>query len=185
MLPIRTIADLQNGEAAYTPTHAAWVSGGEMYLNGKYPIKETGEGSYGIRLIKDPAGRLFVYLSQCPDQSFSAFPAFAGGADPVHVDEMLPFPQPDASCHRIVDMAREETAYISPSDVWVYDNRRMWLNGYTAVSRQLSAETPLCLRRLFCGYYAVDLTHCPDVEWAIAYDGDRPNFPIQVLRRLR
>jgi hypothetical protein len=184
---IRRIIDLENGEAAHAPTHAAWVSGDRMYLNGNYPIKDTGGGSFGLRIIKGHDGRLLVDLSDCLDErfaGFSSFASFAGQVTPMAVDEALPAPKPDPDTHRIVDMEAGETAYIDPAAVWVYEGRRMWLNGYTEVSDSLSGRTPLRLQKLSDGSYTVDLSYCEGFEWASEPDSSVPQFPLQVWRRV-
>ena len=184
---IRRVTELERGEAAFVPTHAAWVQNGRMYLNGEYPIHSVGGGSFGIRLVKDSHGLLKVDLSAVPSErfaGFSSFACFAGSVTPVAIDEALEAPLPDPEGDRIVDLKSYDVAFIDPAQVWVFEGKRMWLNGYTRV--RFSADRTHCLKIVKGGDGAisVDLLYCEGFRWAREMDDTVPQFPLQVLKRI-
>ena len=184
---IRRIIDLENAEAAYAPTHAAWVASEQMYLNGSHPIQSTASDSFGLRLVKDRHGRLKVDLSACRGERFPSFPSFAsfaGQLTPLHVDEALPDPRHDPSRRRIVDMVPGQSVFISPYEVWVFEERRMWLNGYSIFGHERSTFRPILLHKTLDGAYTVDLSHCPDFDYASEPNETEEHFPLQVQSRV-
>jgi hypothetical protein len=178
----RHIHDLKPGEAAYTLAHAAWIVGADMWLNSEYPIRRCPQGTFSLRLIKLPNGRLLVDLSQCETRRFDRFCPFGEHVQRTKVDEEL-LPPPADPTHRIYDMRPGETAYVKPSDVWVFNNQHMWLNGYTAAMKEPTTTERVGVICVARGIYDVDLRYCHDVpSYPSEAAGDRV-FPIMVKKR--
>ncbi len=179
----RTILNLQPGESAYTPTHAAWIRGSDMMLNGHYPIKRVGGGSFGLRLVKLPNGTLAVDLTGCRDERFSTVAAFAGDVPAVRVDVALSEPLPDPDRLRIFDMKPGSFGFVSTKSAWVH-GPHMWLDGLAAVRDSQSGETPLMVERYLDGSYVIDNHFCQDAFYQTAWREDC-TWPIQVLEAVQ
>lgn len=179
----RTILNLQPGESAYTPTHAAWIRGSDMMLNGHFPIKRVGGGSFGLRLVKLPNGNLAVDLSGCQGERFSTIPAFAGDVPAVRVDVALTQPLPDPDRRRIFDMTGDSFGFVSTESAWVF-GAHMWLDGLATVCDKQSGETPLLVERYSDGSFVIDNHFCQDAQYQTAWR-DECSWPVQVLQAVR
>lgn len=183
MVSERQVSSLQHGEAGFTLPWAAWVQRGVMFVNGEYPLRETSNGNCTLRLLKQADGRMLVDVSTLDDGNICTIPPFGPDAQRVRIDERL-MPPPPSIHRRIYDMERGESAFIRVEDVWVYEGRRMWINGYTPISSEMTPETPV---RLFYDRNTginVDLTYCNGHVYDSSPPLQGPMFPIQVHRRI-
>jgi hypothetical protein len=183
MTGFRSIASLQPAEEGYIPSHALWVRGGRMHVDGNFPLREVCGGSCNVRILRDANGRLLID-THGHTEGFYTGPS-SNLAHGLTIDEMLAPPAPYAGGKRIFDMGRYDEAYIAASEVWVFEGKRMWLNGYTVVSDKLSEETPVRIVRDSSGAFDVDLHYCTSVEWADEQPTREFMFPMQVHRRVR
>jgi hypothetical protein len=179
----RRILDLRAGESAFAPTHAAWINGHDMYLNGNYPIHRVGGGSFGLRLVKFPNGKLAVDLTHCHGTRFDSIAAFAGDVPPVRVDMALEAPLPDPDHRRIFDVKPGDFAFISTTSAWVF-GEHMWLDGSAATSDTKSGDTPLFIERRLDGSYVIDNHYCQDALYSTDWRAEHV-WPIQVLEAIR
>lgn len=178
-----SILNLQPGESAFTPAHAAWVEGPDMYLNGSYPIRRRGGGSFSLRLIKYPNGALAVDLSGCAGERFSSVAAFAGDVPRVRVDVALTRPLMDPERNRICDIACDSYGYVSVASAWIFGDN-LWLDGLASVSRSQSSQTPLLVERWSDGSFVIDNHLCQDALYQTTWR-DECVWPLQVLELVR
>jgi hypothetical protein len=175
------IYQLQPGESAFVPVQAVWISHGDMFVNGDFPMRRRGGGTFTLRLLKTPEGRLYVDLSHCRETRFEQFCPFGANVRSIRVDELLATPEQNPHCRRLCDLKPGEKAWVDAATAWVH-NRHMWLNGYAPISDRPSPQTAMGVS---CDWetlaYTVDLQGCRDVLYpAGCFVGDNI-FPIQVL----
>lgn len=210
----RRINDLKPGEAAYTVAHAAWIAGSDMMLNGSYPIRTRGGGTFELRLVKTPSGRLFVDLSGMSERRFHSVPAFGPDVRAVKVDELLEAPAAAPGAFRVFDLARariesmlvpcpinhlidewvpptyvelessSEVGYIKPSDAWIW-GPHMFLDGHTEMSREFTDEHCLRVERRADGAYVVDVSYVFEPRYSREPGPNGKFFPIQVVEAVR
>ncbi|MDZ4834176.1 MAG: hypothetical protein SGJ27_10405 [Candidatus Melainabacteria bacterium] len=178
----RSIQNLQTGESAFTPAHAAWLESSHMYLNGSYPIRPHGGGSFSLRLIKYPNGALAVDLTGCSSGRFSTFSAFGDDVIRVPVDVALTRPLPTPNRRRICDMACHSFGYVNVASAWIYGGN-LWLDGLAPTSLSCSSETPLLVERWCDGSFVIDNHYCQGALYPTDWI-DSP-WPVQVLKLIK
>lgn len=176
----RSIVNLQPGESAFTPARAAWLEGPNMYLNGSYPIRPQGGGSFNLRLIKYPNGILAADPTNC---KFATSSAFGDDVLRVHVDATLTRPPHSFNHRRICDMACDSFGYVRVASAWIYGTN-VWLDGLASTSRCRTSETPLLVERWSDGSFVIDNHLCQDALYQNTWR-DECVWPIQVLQLVR
>lgn len=177
----RSISQLRAGESAYVPDHAAWVSGGHMYLDGNFPLRGLSPmGSHTLRLVRYPDGRLACDLSAM-DHWVSGVSPCGRTHNAVKVDFELVKPMRDG-VFRLNDLRPGHSVWISTNDAWIW-GPHMWVDGQARASHQMTEETALRIERTLEGEYRCDVSRCRGTQWR-----DNPqtmqNWPLQIAQAI-
>jgi len=181
----RTLVSLMApGTSGYIATHGAHVRGDRLYVNGDFAVDRMQHGTFELRLIKFPSGKLVVDISACTQNPFSHI-AHSLTDNWVHVDAVMRSPVAVPNRTRLCDLPAGKFGFVNVGSAWVF-GQHMWLDGLADVSVDATDSNLLFVERRHDNSYVVDLRYCAHHQFGNDWRGgenvdDGSIWPIQVL----